>query len=533
MAKEIQIYQLPAIEQITNDDVFMVESDEISYKVNGSTLIEYIKTHPDITGQFIDISKVGVANGVIPLDSDKKIKPTYLTFGKVKGTIYEGSEGKTLEENFSRHKTDTTNPHNVTAEQVGLGKVENKTAIEILNELTVEYIKNALGYIPEVDGTYEQATAYTDLKISELINGAPETLNTLKEISDAMTEQSDILNTLNEAISKKANELEFASHVNDRTIHVTQIDKNKIDESFEHANAAHARTDATNVTRSNTNGNVMIDGVETPVYQHPLSGVVAGTYRQVIVDNLGHIIGGNNTTLPIAQGGTGATTAAQALINLGILATIDEINKMSGVTVSTAEINRLKDVTSPIQTQLNNKAPKEHGNHVPNSSESTLNSFLSSDGVDAVWKSLTKEDIVDALGYTPGTGSNILTAVKGDAEEDYHTGYVNITPESIGLGRINNTADSEKSVLSASKLITPRKIGNANFDGTQNITLDDIGASAVNHTHDEYYTTDVVDEKLNSKAPTSHAHGDIKEIKLVSSLPSDASSHTDVLYLIG
>ena len=53
----------------------------------------------------------------------------------------------------------------------------------------------------------------------------------------------------------------------------------------------------------------------------------------------------------------------------------------------------------------------------------------------------------------------------------------------IGLDKVDNTADSSKSVAAASKLSAARKIGNASFDGTADITLESIGASASSHTH--------------------------------------------------
>lgn len=57
-------------------------------------------------------------------------------------------------------------------------------------------------------------------------------------------------------------------------------------------------------------------------------------------------------TLPVAQGGTGATIAANALKNLGLTATAAELNKMDGVTATTTELNYVDGVTSNIQTQL-------------------------------------------------------------------------------------------------------------------------------------------------------------------------------------
>lgn len=65
-------------------------------------------------------------------------------------------------------------------------------------------------------------------------------------------------------------------------------------------------------------------------------------------------------TVPIAKGGTGATTAAGALTNLGITATAAELNKMDGVTATTAELNYVDGVTSNIQTQLDGKLATSH-----------------------------------------------------------------------------------------------------------------------------------------------------------------------------
>lgn len=63
--------------------------------------------------------------------------------------------------------------------------------------------------------------------------------------------------------------------------------------------------------------------------------------------------------VPIAKGGTGATTASGALTNLGITATASELNKLDGVTATTTELNYCDGVTSNIQTQLDGKANYE------------------------------------------------------------------------------------------------------------------------------------------------------------------------------
>ena len=89
-------------------------------------------------------------------------------------------------------------------------------------------------------------------------------------------------------------------------------------------------------------------------------------------------------TLPVANGGTGATTAADARTNLGAQATItggastitssnltanralvsNGSGKVAVSAVTATELGYLDGVTSAIQTQLNGKAASSHGTHV-------------------------------------------------------------------------------------------------------------------------------------------------------------------------
>lgn len=86
-----------------------------------------------------------------------------------------------------------------------------------------------------------------------------------------------------------------------------------------HAASTHARTDATKVEDSTTNGNIKINGTETNVYTHPTyTSMAAGLYK-VTVDKTGHVSAAtavtksditslgipgsdNNTTYTIATG---------------------------------------------------------------------------------------------------------------------------------------------------------------------------------------------------------------------------------------
>ena len=59
----------------------------------------------------------------------------------------------------------------------------------------------------------EEAKAYTDSEIADLINGAPTTRDTLKEIADAMAENQTVVEALDAAIGTKANKTDIPTKV--------------------------------------------------------------------------------------------------------------------------------------------------------------------------------------------------------------------------------------------------------------------------------------------------------------------------------
>lgn len=53
------------------------------------------------------------------------------------------------------------------------------------------------------------AKNYTDNKIDQLVNGAPGTMDTLYELSQAIAENEDVVDALNSAIGTKANKTDL------------------------------------------------------------------------------------------------------------------------------------------------------------------------------------------------------------------------------------------------------------------------------------------------------------------------------------
>ena len=93
-----------------------------------------------------------------------------------------------------------------------------------------------------------------------------------------------------------------------------------------------------------SNVQTQLDGKAALSHNHSASNITSGTLSS---DRL--------STVPISKGGTGATTAAGALTNLGITATASELNYVDGV-------------TSNIQTQLNGKSSTSHTHNYAGSS---------------------------------------------------------------------------------------------------------------------------------------------------------------------
>ena len=112
---------------------------------------------------------------------------------------------KTIE-HIDTHLADKNNPHEVTKAQVGLGNADDTP--DVSKPVSTAQQK-------AIDEAYANSNYYTDEKIAALIDGAPSTLDTLKEIADAMKEHEDVVKALDEAIGTKASEKEFTSHVND------------------------------------------------------------------------------------------------------------------------------------------------------------------------------------------------------------------------------------------------------------------------------------------------------------------------------
>lgn len=111
------------------------------------------------------------------------------------------------------------------------------------------------------------AKSYADKKVAALVNGAPETMDTLKEVSDALDANKDVVDALNAAIGNKANQSDLTAHTGNVDIHVTKEKKTAWDSAATHAGTAHAPSNAerNTIVSVKKNGEEIVPGVDRSV----------------------------------------------------------------------------------------------------------------------------------------------------------------------------------------------------------------------------------------------------------------------------
>lgn len=260
---------------------------------------------------------------------------------------------------------------------------------------------------------------YTETEIDTKLSGKADTSHNHDSDYDAKGSASAVQTNL-DVVDDKVD-----AHVGDIDVHVTTTNKSNWNTAYTHSQAAHARTDATKVADSTTNGNILINGTETNVYTHPSSGVTAGTYKSVTVNAQGHVTGGTNPTTLAEYGITDAESkgaASSALASAkeytdtktAILASTSTVDsKISSHNTSTSAHNDIRALITNLTTKLNNFLDVDDTTTdqlsevitLINNNKGTLESLTTS--------KVNVSDIVNNL--TTNSTSKVLSAAQGVA----------------------------------------------------------------------------------------------------------------------
>ena len=128
------------------------------------------------------------------------------------------------------------------------------------------------------------------------------------------------------------------------------IDSGEGDKTWNWVNATDSWTSNQHIELSGSGLDYRIDGVD--VLSKTVLGSTVVTSSLTSVGTIGTGVWAA-TDVAVAHGGTGASTAAGALLNLGLTATASEINTaLDGITATVSEINHLDGITSTV-SELN------------------------------------------------------------------------------------------------------------------------------------------------------------------------------------
>lgn len=137
---------------------------------------------------------------------------------------------------------------------------------------------------------------------------------------------------------------------------------------------------------------------------------------------------------------------------------------------------------------------------------------------------MSSTDKVKLDNIESGAQVNSITGVKGNAEESYRTGNVNITSANIGLGNVDNTSDLSKPISTATQKaldgkvdkITGKGLSTEDFTGAYKTVLDNLPTNyaplvdgLVPAANLPSYVDDVIEAISKNKFPTTGESGKI------------------------
>ena len=376
-------------------------SDDAEYRTVTDTEKNTWNQKSDFSGKYEDLEGApSIPSKVSELENDSKFltsytetdptvpawakeptKPSY-TFDEV-GAEKAGTASSAV----STHNT-SAEAHNDIRTLIGdittrLNALANSTDTELdqMAEL-VEYIKDNRELI--------EGVTTNKVNVSDIVNNLTTNVSN-KPLSAAQgVAIKGLIDALQEEVDEKANASDLTSHTGNTTVHITSTERTNWNAAKTHADSTHARTDATKVEDSSTNGNIKINGTEVNVYTHPSGTNPHGTTKSDL--GLGNVENKSSATIrgeltkenvTTALGYTPPTTdtkythpttsgnkhipsggsegqilrwASDGTAVWGNDSNTTYTLASFGITATKDEINYVDGVTSNIQTQLNNKA---------------------------------------------------------------------------------------------------------------------------------------------------------------------------------
>jgi hypothetical protein len=236
---------------------------------------------------------------------------------------------------ISSHISNTSNPHSVTATQVGLGNVTNESKATMFTNAALTGTPTAPTATANTNSTQIATTAYVQQELTDLIGGASAAFDTLLEISASLASGDSTLTTLVDGKLSKASNL----------------------------------SDLTDASAARTNLGLAI-GTNVQAYNSTLAAVAGGTYSgDDSITTIGTITAGSVTAIlpsgtisgssqvvlsSTTGGGTSANVQFGSLgIGMAASGTSGRIDATNDIVAYSSSDIRFKENITPIDSPLN------------------------------------------------------------------------------------------------------------------------------------------------------------------------------------
>lgn len=315
---------------------------------------------------------------------------------------------------------------NITKANIGLGNVDNTSDA---NKPVSTAQQEAM------DSLFAQAKKYADDKDALLLNNSSTAVDSIMELATAMAENEDVVDALEQAIGTKAKASDLTSHTSNKS-NPHGITKEQLSlGDVENKSSATIRSEITKSNVTNALG-------YTPYTQTEVDSLLDGKVDKVS----GKGLSTNDYTTAEKTKLSGIAEGAQA----NVIESIKVNGKVQSI--SSKSVN----ITVPTKAEDIGAAKSSHGTHVTWSTTSPKMNGTATVGTET---KVARGDHVHPTDTSRASQADL------DALEEIVENHTHKYAGSSSAGGV---------ATSAAKLATARKIGDTTFDGTADISLENI-----------------------------------------------------------
>lgn len=308
------------------------------------------------------------------------------------------------------------------------GLTTRLNALADSDDTTLDQLSEIVAYIKSNRSLIESVTT-NKVNVSDVINNLTSTSvdkplaanqgKVLKELIDTLTSSFNAHKNDTTVHTNSTERANFTDAYNKRHTHgnksvidgITSTLVNNWNSAKTHADSSHARTDATNVAKSTTNGNILINGTETNVYTHPSGTNPHGTTKSDV--GLGNVP--NVATNDQTPSYTEATSLAKLSSGEKLSVAFSKISK--AITDLISHIgDSVKHITSSERIAWNSAYTHSTSTHAPSNAQANVIEIVKVNG-----SALTPSS--KAVNVTVPTKVSQLTNDSGYKTTDNNTTY--------------------------------------------------------------------------------------------------------------